>query len=235
MRHREDAVGPVRIGRAAGSSARRRAPPPCAGRSPRSGPRAPSRRPSRSPRSRRGGGRGSPRRGAAACARPCPRQVLEQPLDRDAELRGRGRVGVGAHLHRALQRADHGDVEVVDRHRLARASARPPRRARRALGAALHLEVHVDLEHRERRAACGSTPRRCSSFSTSSVPSRPSCESGARRDREPEVEVVVAQVVVRHAGMLVDHRGGAVRMLARRPSRRPASSCSRAPACRRSA
>ena len=92
---------------------------------------------------------------------------------------GGRRVGVGAHLHRALQRADHGHVEVVERHRVARPRLDRLDRRGELLGAALHLEVHVDLEHRERRAACGSTPRRLRSFSTSSVPSRPSFESGA--------------------------------------------------------
>ena len=49
--------------------------------------------------------------------------------------------------------------------------------------------------------------------STSSVPSRPSSRVRLGGDREPQVEVVVAQVVVRDARVLVDDLRRAVRVL----------------------
>ena len=66
--------------------------------------------------------------------------------------RGRGgRVRLLDDRHVALQRADHGDVELVvglrlELDRLARLG-----RARERLGVALHLEVHADLEQLQRR------------------------------------------------------------------------------------
>ena len=48
---------------------------------------------------------------------------------------------------------------------------------------------------------------------TSSVPSTPSRRVGLGGDREPDVELVVAQVVVRDAGVLVDHAGRTPRVL----------------------
>jgi hypothetical protein len=92
------------------------------------------------------------RRDAAQAAALAQRlQALEHGLDRHAEPLGRRREGLRDGRHRALGRAHGGDVLVaqldrVELHRLDRL-ARGAERVR----AALHLEVHADLEQLERR------------------------------------------------------------------------------------
>ena len=105
-------------------------------------------------------------------------QVLQQALLRDPARGGGRRVWFGDHGHVALERADHLDVELVvglavKLDRLARLHG-----ARERLRAALHLEVHADLEQPERGELAH---RRGSGLAREhlSVPSRPSFESGS--------------------------------------------------------
>jgi hypothetical protein len=89
---------------------------------------------------------------------------------------------------------------------------------RKRLGALLHLQVHPDLEEPQR----GQLAHRLRSGQALEDVERPvEAERRVRfrRDREPDVEVVVAQVVVRHPGMRVDHLGGPPRVLGIDPRR----------------
>ena len=119
-----------------------------------------------------------------------------------------GAKGSGHRLHRALGGADHGDVEVGQLDRLRLPVVDGLGRGGERLGALLHLEVHADLEEPERgqlahRLGAGQALEHLER----AVQAEP--RVGLRGDREPDVEVVVAQVVVRHAGVLVDDLGRA--------------------------
>ena len=84
--------------------------------------------------------------------------------------------------------------------------------ARERFGVALHLEVHADLEQFQRRQLAHRLGARLArEYLERTVEAKRGV--GLGRDREPQVERVVAQVVVRHAGMRVDQLGGAVRVL----------------------
>ncbi len=120
-----------------------------------------------------------------------------------------GGVGLADDRHVALRRADHGDVELVVVDRLELDGLLRDALAGERRRVALHLEVHADLEQLQRRAAGGSTPRRSAPASTSSVPVQAEPRVGLDGEREPHVEVVVAQVVVRDAGVGVDDLRGA--------------------------
>ena len=80
------------------------------------------------------------------------------------------------------------------------------------LGVARHLEVHADLEELERRQL---TDRLGAGLSFQDLQRAVEAERRVRlgRDREPHVELVVAQVVVRDAGVRVDDLGRAPRVL----------------------
>ena len=130
------------------------------------------------------------------------------------DARGRRGLIVGAmdHLHRALEGADHRDVAVVVGLCLELARRRRVDRRGERLGPLLHLEVHVDLE----QAQGGQLPDRLRSREPLKDLERalePEFRVGRGRDREPEVELVRAQVVVRDAGMRVDDLRRAVRVL----------------------
>ena len=126
---------------------------------------------------------------------------------------GGGRVGLGDHRHVALERADHGDVELVvglglGLGRLDRLGGRLGQR----LGAALHLQVHADLEQLQRRQLAD---RLGAGLARQHVERalQPERRVGLGGDREPDVELVVAQVVVRDAGVRVDDVGRPPRVL----------------------
>ena len=105
-------------------------------------------------------------------------EVLEEGGGLDPDLGGGAVVGPVADLHRALERADHGDVALVVGLRLELARDRRLGGGGERLGALLHLEVHVDLEQASGSGAGGSTRRRSARWRTSSVPWSPSSESG---------------------------------------------------------
>jgi hypothetical protein len=139
-------------------------------------------------------------------------QVVEQPLLRHAERVGGGRVGLGDDRHVALELPDHGHVQLVVGLGLGLGRLGRDGRARERARVALHLEVHADLEELER----GQLADRLRAGLLGQHLER-AVEAQARvrldRDREPEVEVVVAQVVVRHAGVRVHDLRRAVRVL----------------------
>jgi hypothetical protein len=84
--------------------------------------------------------------------------------------------------------------------------------ARERVSAGLHLQVHADLEQLQRRQLAH---RLGTGLARQHLegPFEPELGVGLRGDREPEVELVVAQVVVRDAGVLVDHLCRPVGML----------------------
>ena len=139
-------------------------------------------------------------------------QVLEQLVLRHADRVG----GVGVRLrhdrHVALQRADDGDVEVVVGLRLGLGRLLGDGGAGQRVGVADHLQVHPDLEQLERRqhahrlgaGLLGQDVERAL---------QPELRVGLGGDREPQVELVVAQVVVRHARVRVDDLRGPVRVV----------------------
>src|ERR687897_550264 len=85
-------------------------------------------------------------------------------------------------------------------------------RRRERLRALLHLEVHADLEQAQgRQLAHRLSSGQALEHVERAVEAEP--RAGLGRDREPEVEVVVAQVVVRDARVRVDDLGGTPRVL----------------------
>ena len=117
------------------------------------------------------------------------------------ELGGGGRVGFLDDRHVALQRADHGDVELVVGLGLELDRLLDLGGARERVGAALHLEVHADLEQPQRRQLAH---RLGAGLAREHLERALEAELGVGLggDREPQVELVVAQVVVRDAGVL---------------------------------
>ena len=112
----------------------------------------------------------------------------------------------------ALGGADHGDVEVVIRLAIDLGRLGGLGRLRERLGARLHLEVHPDLEQLQG----GQLPDRLGSGELAEHLEgllKPEWRIRLGGDREPDVELVVAQVVVAHAGVGVDHVGGAPRVV----------------------
>jgi hypothetical protein len=80
-----------------------------------------------------------------------------------------------------------------------------------AASPARHLQVHADLEEPERRKL----PDRFGAGPVRDHVERalqPELRAGLDGDREPEVEIVIAQVVVRHAGVRVDELRRTVRV-----------------------
>ena len=96
-------------------------------------------------------------------------------------------------------------LDRLELHRLGRLAGGAQR-----VRAALHLQVHADLEELERRQLAD---RLGAGLGRDHVERAVEPELRVRldRDREPEVEVVVAQVVVRDARMRVDELRRAVR------------------------
>ena len=116
--------------------------------------------------------------------------------------------GSGVDLHRALRRADHRQVEVRQLDRLGLPVVDGLRRGRQRVGALLHLQVHADLEEPQRgQLAHRLGARQLLEHVQRAVEAE--LRAGLGGDREPEVEVVVAQVVVRHARVRVDDLGRA--------------------------
>ena len=122
------------------------------------------------------------------------------------------RVRLGDHRHVALRGPDDLDVELVVGLALGLRRRRHLDRLGQRVGPALHLEIHPDLEQLERRQLAD----RLRAGNVRQHLERP-LEAQRRvrlsRDREPDVELVVSQVVVRDPGMLVDDVGGAPRVL----------------------
>jgi hypothetical protein len=138
--------------------------------------------------------------------------VLEQRLDAQPDLLGRVDVRLGDDGQVALRRAHDGDVELVVRDlRVGRGRDDLDLRGE-VLRAALHVEVHADLEELERRELAD---RRRAGLLGEDVERALQAELGVLLDgdREPHVEVVVAQVVVADAGVRVDGLRGAPRVL----------------------
>jgi hypothetical protein len=75
------------------------------------------------------------------------------------------------------------------------------------LGPLLHLEVHANLEQPQRRQLAHRLRAR-QALQDVERAIEPERRVRLRGDREPDVEVVIAQVVVRHARVLVDDLGG---------------------------
>jgi hypothetical protein len=138
-------------------------------------------------------------------------EPLEDRRDRYAEPLGGGRVGFGDHRHRALRGANRGDVLLAERDRLELHRLGGLAGGAQRLGPALHLEVHADLEQAQRRELADRL--RAGPLGDDVERSvQAQARVGLDRDREPEVEVVVAQVVVRDARVRVDELGGTVRV-----------------------
>ena len=124
----------------------------------------------------------------------------------DAQPRGGRSVGLGDHRHVALGGADHILVELVVGDGLEVDGLDGDALAGERLGAALHFEVHADLEQFERRQLAD---RLGAGEPLEHVERAVQTETrvGLDGEREPHVEVVVAQVVVRDAGVGVDDLG----------------------------
>ena len=133
-----------------------------------------------------------------------PSRWARNSVGRHPDLGGGGVVGTLDGLHRALERPDHGDVGVVVGLGLELARGHGlGDGGRQRLGVALHLEVHVDLEELERRQLADRLgPGHL--LQGGERPLQAELGVGRRRDREPEVELVGPQVVVRDAGVRVD-------------------------------
>ena len=142
-----------------------------------------------------------------------PGEVVEEALLGHPELGGGGRVGFRDDRHVALQRADHGDVELVVGLRARARSARSPRPRSASASVSPSISRSMRILNSFSVGSWRTDSAPASRASTSSVPSRPSSRVGLGGDREPQVELVVAQVVVRDAGVCVDHLRGAVRVL----------------------
>ena len=140
-------------------------------------------------------------------------------LLRDAELGGRGVERLGGDLHRPLGGADDRVVELRQLDRLGLLVVERLGRGRRQrLGALLHLEVHADLEQPQRRELAHRLGAR-QALEHLERALEPERRVRLRGDREPEVEVVVAQVVVRDARVRVDDLRRPPRVLGVHPRR----------------
>jgi hypothetical protein len=136
-------------------------------------------------------------------------ELFQQPGLVEAELGGGRGVGLGHDRHVALERPDRGHVELrqLDRVRLERLGRL--RRGGECVGIAHHLQVHPDLEELDggqlaHRLGAGQLPQHLESAVETQLRAR------LGGDREPEVEVVVAQVVVGDPGVGVDDLGRTV-------------------------
>ena len=141
-----------------------------------------------------------------------PLEVVQEGILGHARLLRRRGVGLGDDRHVALERTDDRDVRVVVGLRFGLGRLDRLGGLGERVGAALHLEVHPDLEQLERRQLTDGlgTGELGEGGERALEPER---GAGLGRDREPDVELVVAQVVVADAGMLVDDVRGAPRVL----------------------
>jgi len=130
-------------------------------------------------------------------------QVLDQRVDAHAQRGGRLRVGLGDDGKIALRRADHGAVEVVVGLALELRGLFRDTGGGERVRVAGHLEVHADLEELERgQLADRLGARELLKHVEGAL--QPELRVLLDGDREPHVEGVVAQVVVRHARVRVD-------------------------------
>ncbi len=111
-----------------------------------------------------------------------------------------------------MQRPDNLDVGLVVGLGIELDRLGGDRRRGKRLGVALHLQIHPDLEQLERgqlahRLGAGLGRERLQRAL------QPQRRVGLGGDREPQVELVVAQVVVGYAGVGVDDLCGAVGIL----------------------
>ncbi len=139
-------------------------------------------------------------------------QVLEQALLGQAEFLRRGGVGLRDDRHVALGGPDHGTVEFVVGLSLGFGGLGGLGRGGQGLRAGLHLQVHADLEQLQR----GQLTDRFGAGQLGQDLKRAlqaQRRIGLRGDGEPDVELVVAQVIVRHPGVGVDHVGRPPRVL----------------------
>jgi hypothetical protein len=143
------------------------------------------------------------RRHAAERA-PFPHRLepVEQLRHRDVESAGGRGERLGHGLHRPLGRANRGHVQLRQLDRLGLLVVQGLGHRGERVGALLHLEVHPDLEEAQRRQLA----HRLGAGELLEHVER-ALEAQLRPrlggDREPQVEVVVAQVVVRYARMRV--------------------------------
>ena len=142
-----------------------------------------------------------------------PLEVLEQALDRQPERVGRRLVGLRHDRHVALELADNGDVELrqLDRVELARrrghGGAWRARPCRPTISRSMLILKSVSVGQLADRLGA----RQALKDLERAV--EPQLRVGLGGDREPEVELVVAQVVVRDAGVRVDDLRRPVRVL----------------------
>ena len=126
--------------------------------------------------------------------------VLQQRIGVDAQARGGRGVGLCNHRHVPLGGADNVLVELVVCNGLEVDGLDGDALAGERLGAALHFEIHADLEQFERGQLAN---RLGAGEPLEHVQCAIQAKQRVRLDgeREPHVEVVVAQVVVRDAGV----------------------------------
>jgi hypothetical protein len=135
-------------------------------------------------------------------------QVLDQRVDAQPELGRRRRVRLGDDRQVALRGANDRDVELVEGLLLELDGILGHRGLGQLVGAAHELEVHADLEQLQgRQLADRLGPGEALQDLQRAV--EPQLRGLLDRDREPHVEVVVAQVVVADAGVRVDDLRGA--------------------------
>ena len=139
-------------------------------------------------------------------------QVLDQRVDAHAQLRRRRRVGLGDHGRSPCVARMTAMVELVVGLLLELDRLLGHGRLGQLVGAAHELEVHADLEQLERRELAD---RLGAGELLQHVEGAVEAERGVllHGEREPHVEVVVAQVVVAHARVRVDDPRGAPRVL----------------------
>ena len=161
-------------------------------------------------------------------------EVLDERVDAHPQLRGRRRIRLGDDRQVALRGADDRLVELVEGLLLELDGLLGHGRLGEVLRAADQLEVHADLEELERRELADrlGAGEPLQDVQRAVEPERRVLLDG---DREPHVEVVVAQVVVAHAGVRVDDLRRAPRMLGVDLRRHEHRAVARARACRRSA
>ena len=135
-------------------------------------------------------------------------EVLDERVDAHAKLGGGRRVRLGDDRQVALRRADDRLVELVVGLLVELDRVLGHGRLGQVGGAAHELEVHADLEELERRKLAN---RLGAGEPRQQVERAVEAELGVLLDgdREPHVEVVVAQVVVADPGVRVDDLRGA--------------------------
>ncbi len=122
----------------------------------------------------------------------------EEPILGDAQRLGGGSVGLGDDRQVSLGGPDHRLVELVIGLALGLGRRQRLHRLGQILGRALHLQIHADLEQLQRgQLADRLGARLLGQDLEGAVEAERRVRLGG--DREPDVELVVAQVVVRDA------------------------------------